>query len=511
MKRVLSLIVCFLMLTSLFGACGSSESEVAGTGSFMAGYGTADISPQESIYLWGYGDEKADRMSTTVTERLWVTTVALTDAEGKTLIFMATDLLQAESVFAEPVRKAVAEATGVPLDQVMFHCSHNHGGPDPRQSASYQALLTESCVQSAKDAMADRKPAQMFTTFSRPEGFNFVRHYLLASGKYRAEGVGLEAKENIIGHTGQPDNLLQLVKFTREDGKDIMLMNWQGHPRGNDPDPRTAACANYAGVMRTTVAEGLDCLPVFVLSGSGNMNNNSQIVEEVKHASYVELGKALGQEVITASANFKPAATDKMLMTKKYLNTNGQEDSTGGTPLYAFSIGDFAIVTAPFEIFSTNAQAVKEESAFPMTFYASCSNESRGYLPTPEPFQYEHSYEVRITKYPMGTAEVVQGMLSTMLDDLFAEGGYTEAEKPEGYIQPEFGAQCDGKEYMNANPGNLDAYEKVENDFYRITMLVNGKPKTMLCISEDVAKQVLATTTTKLLLNEQNVVVGIAE
>ena len=111
----------------------------------------------------------------------------------------------------------------------------------------------------------------------------------------------------------------------------------------------------------------------------------------------------------------------------------------------------------------------------------------------------------------MGTAEVVEGMLSTMLDDLFAEGGYTEVEKPEGYIQPEFGAQCDGKEYMNANPGDTNAYELVENGFYRITMLVNGKAKAMLCISEDVAKQVLATTTTKLLLNEQNVVVGIAE
>ena len=509
MKKSFCLFLSALLLLGLV-ACGNSGEESTETGSFMAGYGTADISPQESIYLWGYGDEKEERMSTTVTERLMVTTIAVTDTEGKTLIFMATDLLQAEAVFAEPVRKAVAEATGVPLDQVMFHCSHNHGGPDPRGSATYQTLLTEACVQSAKDAMADRKPAQMFTTFSRPEGYNFVRHYLLASGKYRAEGVGTEAKADIIGHTGQPDNLLQLVKFTREGGKDIVLMNWQGHPRGNDPDPYTAACANYPGVMRTTVANGLDCLPVFVLSGSGNMNNNSQIIEEVKYSNYVELGKALGQEVISAAANFQPAETDKLLMTKKYLDPNGKE-SEAGTPLYAFSMGDFAIVTAPFEIFSTNAQAVKENSAFPMTFYASCSNESRGYLPTDKPFEFEHSYEVRITRYPKGTAAVVEGMLSTMLDDLFAEGGYTEVEKPEGYIQAEFGSQCDGKEYMNANPGDTTAYEKVENDFYRINMLVNGKPKVMLCISEEVAKEVLATTTTKLLLNEQNVVTGIAQ
>lgn len=512
MKKIISLLLATLLV---FGLCACSKAQTGGetaaaAGTFQVGYGSADISPQESIYLWGYGDEKEERMSTTVTEHLMVTTIAVTDTEGKTLIFMATDLLQAEEVYAEPVRRAVAEATGVPFDQVMFHCSHNHGGPDPRQSASYQALLTESCIASAKQAMEDRKPAQMETTFSRPEGYNFVRHYLLASGKYRAEGVGLETKDNIIGHTGQPDNLLQLVKFTREGGKDIILMNWQGHPRGNDPDPRTAACANYPAVMRTTVAAGLDCLPVFVLSGSGNMNNNSQILEEVKHSNYVELGKALGQEVIKAAENFKPANTDKLLMTKKYLNVNGQEDAAG-TPLYAFSIGDFAIVTAPFEIFSTNAQAVKENSAFPMTFYASCSNESKGYLPTPKPFEFEHSYEVRITRYPMGTAEVVESMLSTMLDDLFAQGGYTEVEKPEGYIQPEFGAKCDGKEYRNGTPGNTSAYEKVENDFYRITLLVNNKPKMMLCISEEVAQQVLATTTTKLLLNEQNVIVGIAE
>lgn len=507
MKKLLSLTLCVLMVVSLFAGCGSSEGD--GAGVFQVGYGKADISPQESISLWGYADEEA-RLSTTVTERMYVTTVAFTDVEGKTLIFMALDLLQSDSAFAEPAREAVAEATGVPVDQVMFHCSHNHGAPDPRGSATYQQLLTEACVQSAKDAMADRKAAEMHTTFTRPDEVNFVRHYLLADGNYRAEGVGTEPKSNIIGHTSKADNLLQMVKFTREGGKDVVLMNWQGHPRGNDPDPYTAACGNYPAVMRNTVEAGLDCLSVFVLSGSGNVNNNSQITEEVHYASYVELGKALGQFAIDAAANFTPAETDNLLMTKKYLNTTGQED-TMGTPLYAFSIGDLALVTAPFEIFDTNAMAVKEGSDFLMTFYASCSNESRGYLPTPKPFEFEHSYEVRITLYPMGTAEVVEGMLSTMLDDLFTSGGYTAKEKPEGYITPEFVPKTDGKEYMNPTPGDTTAYTAVANGFYQLNLLVDGKPKVMLCISEDVAKQVLATTTTKLLLNEQNVVVGIAE
>ena len=509
MKRFLCLILCLVMTLGIFAGCtqsGESGDSAATPSGFSVGYGKAVISPEHSVYLCGYGDPIEERMSTTVTEPLYANCVAFTDEAGQTVIFISTDLLLAYTTFVKPIRELISKETGVPFDNIMFHCTHNHSGPSATHDARYRQLLTDRCLEAAKDAMADRKPAQMYTTFTRPERVNTVRHYLKTDGNFQGEAVGAVAKNQLIGHYTYPDNLLQLVKFTREGGKDIIMINWQGHPRGTNPNPRTAATCNYPGVMRTTIDEALGCESIFVLSGSGNMNNNSQIPGEVLYDNYMELGKGLGQTAIEATANFKPAKTGNIQIAKSYVNKAGKED-TSGAPLYAFSIGDLAFATAPFEIFSTNAVAVKETSKYPMTFYASCSNESHGYLPTPPSFDWEQHYEVRITNYPKGTAESVEAILIGLLDDIFAASGNTEVPKEDGYIHSEFVPVSDGKTYLNLTPGDTTQTHEVANNFWQLTLMEGSNVRTMLAIDEATAHKVLGLTTMKLIFNEQNVIV----
>ena len=403
MKRLFVLFLSALMLVSMLAGCGESGSEQGGkdtAGTFSVGYGAADISPESTVYLAGYGEPTNERMSTGVAERLYTTCVAITDAKGTTALLVSLDLLNAYKAVTEPLRKQISEATGVPFDNIMICCSHNHSGPDMGDTA-YRSRLVEKVMQAAADAMASRTPATMETAFTRPEGYNFVRHYLLIDGSYMGEAVGTIPKEQVYGHYGKADNLLQLVRFNREGDKPVVLMNWQGHPRSTEPNSHTTATPNYAGVMRSTVEEGLDCYGSFFLSGSGNMNNNSQIAAEVSHANYIELGKGLGEEAIKAAANFKPVNTGDIQVAVSYLDNMGKE-AEAGAPLYALSFGDVAFAFAPYEIFDTNAMGVKENSKFKMTFYSSCSNESHSYLPTDPSFDWVHHYEVRVTKYPKG-------------------------------------------------------------------------------------------------------------
>ncbi len=516
MKRYISLLLSMLLVLSLFAGCGGGgEQEEQGdslAGTFSVGYGKAVISPETSVYLCGYGDAREDRMSTGTAEDLYSIATAITDAQGNTIIIIAADLLLASSGFADPIRMEVSEKAGVPLDNVMFHCTHNHSGPDANGDMVYRQLLTERTVQAALDAMADRKPATMETTFTRPEGINFVRHYLKTDGNYQGEGVGAVPKENLVGHYGKADNLMQLIRFVREgDAKDIVMINWQGHPRGSDPHSRTTATCNYPGIMRDTVDAGLDCQSVFILSGSGNLNNNSQIEEEVKDVpDFITLGKLLGQHAIDAAANFKPANTGSVQVAKSFVTADGKE-GTEGRAMYAMSFGDVAFAFAPFEIFDTNAVGVKENSKFKMTFYASCSNAYGSYLPTEPSWDWEQHYEVRVTKYPKGTCWVVQDILLGLLDKCFTASGNSEAPKEEGYITPEFVPYTDGVEYLNLASGSSNAYSEVENGFYQMALLKGSTVKIMLALNEDVAKQVAERTTVKLLFNEQNVIVGIAE
>ena len=509
MKRLFCIMLVMIMALAMLGGCaedgsGQNNGEVAS--GFAVGYGKADISPEQPVYLRGYGSLYEERTSTGVADPLFATCVAIRDASGNQALLISLDLLGADSGVVRPIREQLAAETGVPFDNIMVCCSHSHTGPD-MGDFTYRELLLERMLSAAKEALSTYKPATMETAFCRPEGINYVRHYLLTDGSFRGEGVGTVPRNQIYGHYGKADNLLQLIRFNREGDKPVILMNWQGHPRGPDPYSITTATCNIAGIMRNTVEEALDCYTSYFLGGSGNANNDSQIPTEVHHENYLEVGRALGQEAIQAAETFEQVNTGDIQIAITHLDSSGVE-ADEGAPYYAMSFGDVAFVFVPNEIFDTNAMAVRDNSRFQMTFYSSCSNESYGYLPTAPSFDWVHHYEVRITKYPKGTALVVQNMLSDLLDQCFEASGNEEAPKKEGYVTPEFVPYSNGIVYTNPAAGDTTAYIKVNNGFCQFVMMDGSTTKQFLALNEEVVQEILAQPTAKLLLNEQNVVVG---
>ena len=374
-------------------------------------------------------------------------------------------------------------------------------------------LMTERIPQGAKAALADLAPATMETGFQRVDRLNTVRHYLLSDGSYQSYNVGSVPKNKIIGHHSKVDNLLQVVKFTREgDKKPVILVNWCGHPTGMAGENYYYASPNYAGALRRKLEADYDCHASFVLSGSGNVNNGSQIASDVdfKKGDYIGLGEMLASHVgEILNGNLIPGKADDILVSENLFTTKNKNGLDQTVPLYAFSVGDWACVTAPFEIFDTNAMAVRDASPYRMTFYASCANEANGYLPTPPSFDWEIVYESRITKFPKGMAEMVQEQLIGQLEDIFAQSGAEKVEKPAGYVTPEFVPSSDGLTYTNPSPGSWDQCREVKNGFYSIPMLQGSNFKTMLCLDKSVAEKVVAATNMQLVFNEQNVIVDV--
>lgn len=508
MKKTLVLLLCTVMVLSLFAGCGGKSNAQK---AFSVGYAEGIINPEHSVYLQGYNDPKEDRMSTGVGDDLYANCIAMTDESGETIIFIALDILYLYGKHALPIRQSIADATGVKLENIFLHCSHNHSAPSPTDEV-YLQLLGSRCVEAAQKAIEDQKPAQMFTTFARPDKpLNCVRHYLLSDGSYSAEGLGSVAKTDIIGHATQADDLLQLIKFTRDGGKDIVLMNWQGHPWNSDGIyPYTYATSNYHGVMRKAVEEKLDCHGVFVLSGSGNMNTHSQIPSENHYKNYMEVGQALADLAVSAAANFQPAQTGKICVETTAMTRLRSNSADYTFEVSGFSFGDVAFANAPFEVFDTNAMAVKENSKFKMTFYASCTNDWQSYLPTPPSWDWENQYEVRVTLFPKGTAEEVETELRAIMDRLFTESGNAETEKPDGYVQTEKAPTTDGVTYTT--PGDTSAYTQAQNGFYRFLLKSpTGAWKNILVRDEDLAKEILNQSSVQLLFDYQGVTVGIVK
>ena len=515
MKKVLAFLLSAIMILGLLAGCAGSGETAKKVESFSVGYAKADITPTDPVPLRGYGDAM-ERFSEGFLEPMYATCVAFADAEGTKVLLISTDLTNSADEMTKKAREMISEATGIPFSNILFTASHSHSAPDYSQKvpaiSTYITMFQERVLQGAKDAVADLSPATMETGFTRVDRANTVRHYLLTDGTYQGRAVGTLSKDKLVGHASKVDNLLQVVKFTREGDKDVVLVNWCGHPMGVDDSIYKMAGPNYPGILRQTLESKYDCEVSFVLSGSGNVNNGSQIPGEVDQKTYVDHGERLAGEVANVIENgLTPGKADKIHLSENLWNAMNKSGFEQQLPLYAFSIGDWACVTAPFEIFDTNVMAVRDASKFKMTFYASCANESYGYLPTPPSYHYDVTYEAEITKFPEGTAELLQEQLIGQLEDIFTKAGNETVDKGEGYNTPEFVPSSDGTVYMNPAPGDLSKIQAVQNGFFAITLLKGTAAKTMLCIDQATAEAVMAESQMELLLNESNVIVGIAK
>ena len=511
MRRIIAFFLIAVLSISLFG-CGEAKQTKAPE-TFCVGYAKADITPKDSVPLGGYGDHE-ERISKGFLEPLYATCVAFSDAEGEKLLLISIDLSGCRDEIFTPLRKQIAEENNIPMSHVLFTASHSHSSPHMQSvSKAYVEQVQQSIAVGATAALADLAPATMETGFDRVDRLNTNRHYLLTNGKYQGKEVGTLPKDQVYGHFDIADNLLQVVKFTREgEKKPVVLVNWSGHPTGMKQEKYYYASPNYIGILRTTLEESHGCEVSFVLSGSGNVNNDSQFDADLDYerGDYVTLGQTLAKHVgQIMDSKLTAGKADNVILSENLFQAKDKTGINQEVPLYAFSVGDWACVTAPFEIFDTNAIAVREASDFAMTFYASCSNNAMGYLPTPPSFDWEITYEAEITKFPQGMAETVQQELTRQLSDIFAQSGNEKCEKREGYLTPEFVPQTDGNVYQNPAPGKWDQCREVNNGFYSTILLTGSSFKTILCLDKTVAEKVVAASAMQLVFNEQSVVVDV--
>ena len=530
MKRFFTLFLCVAMCLSLFAACGGSEEagEAAAQemtfDSFAVGFAKALIDPEVNtgVMLVGNNDHTT-RLATEITESLYATCIAFTDTDNTTVLLYCLDLHNTAKPVCDEVREQLTAATGIPGSHILFNATHTHAGPSQTHTANhtvttYNEMFVEKCVAIGQEALADRKPAEMFTTFTRPEGMNWVRHYVMIDGTYRGKDMGSVSTKDIVGHTQKADNLMQLVKFTREGGKDVLMVNWQCHPRQNgcvwegyEDHPYTGVSSASPGVMRRLLNTALDCETAFVNGAGGNLNSNSEIpLERLVYNDFIHLGTAMAEAAQEAAANFQPAETGKIQLNENLFVLEGTIQEI---PLYTFGFGDFAMAMAPFEIFQQNAIPVRDNSKYTMTFYASCSNGSAGmrYLPSQDSWSHQYSvcYETGVTIHNAGTAEIIQEQLSKMLDEMFTASGQTQKEKPEGYVTPAYEPKSDGIEYTNLTVGKEPT--EVKNGRYNVSLFSGVESKIFLVETKEVADDIMSRTTMKLLFDVRNVVVGVTE
>jgi hypothetical protein len=137
----------------------------------VAGAATADITPSQPVFLFGY--PHVPRTSTGVHDPLECSAFYLRNGAGQAL-FLAHDLIFVPRSLAVEARRRISRATGLPPDEIMVSGTHTHSGPItadqvanaadghvPKTDAGYLAWLCERIVETACRAVNQAVPAEL--------------------------------------------------------------------------------------------------------------------------------------------------------------------------------------------------------------------------------------------------------------------------------------------------------------------------------------------------------------
>jgi neutral ceramidase len=152
----------------------------------IAGAATADITPRDRQFLFGY--PFVERYSTGVHDPLLSSALFLFD--GRTpLMLVANDAVFIGRDTSRRARNRIEERTGIPAAHVMITATHTHSGPltvdtlgseldpvAPRADAKYVQFLEDGIVDSAVKAFESTRPAEIGLATANGSGIGTNRH-----------------------------------------------------------------------------------------------------------------------------------------------------------------------------------------------------------------------------------------------------------------------------------------------------------------------------------------------
>ena len=482
------------------------------TSAYSVGYGEASIDPVDengsllpNIHLTGYGNT-ADRVASYIDSGngLLATCLAVTDTDGDTVLLIAVDAASVASPTA--VRKAVSEATQVPVRNIMISAIHQHSAPE--HTAEYTKQFREGVVAAAEAAMADSAAVtgvktSAVETNTGGRQLNFVRNVSLYEdgkwvGTYGSNHYGgtLSAYQEAASQTAalasgkwkyyesDPDTSMQLLKFERGDGKNIIVANFQTHPHLSvNSLSQAMVTADVVGVFRSKLETTLnDGTRVMYFSGAGgNLNPKDDHLDNSSYSSleYKSYGNRLAElantavyaaaetgnvtaaqktvtygikedsfsgktaEQVLARAQEIKAAVDEGTLAagpfdagaadivnygiystyhaNKIIQRSQVETGTVSMNINTYSIGGVAFVSAPYEMFDTNGMEIKEHTDNPYTKTFICTQANGSSGYIPSALGYERGgYATDCTMFAAGTGEALVAEYVTMLNAMKA-------------------------------------------------------------------------------------------
>lgn len=473
MKKFASLFLVVCLILTL-AACGEGAAPAGTTAaatqasSFRAGFGVVNITPDGEVNMAGYGDQK-DRLNTGVITYLEARAVAIMDENGDKMVFIVADTSFAYPNVGKETVKQIAKKLDMPESHVILSGTHTHnsvatwetGNPD---TVKFNDKYIDGCVEAAQMAFEDCSAAIVSVGSLQTENLNFVRRYYMDDGSLCGDGTS-GTGTTIVSHETEADREAGLLKFDRETGDDILVINFQAHPH-LEGKLQALSADTPAGVREAVEKKfGVKCL--YWQGAAGNLNSYSRIEGETLTKSRKEYGELFAQQLSAVYDSMTPVQTGpiKVAETTYVGSANHSDDhliveatqvmdkfnsgvsidectqyakSLGLNTFYharnivshaklgdtyemdisAFSFGDVAGIVVPYEMFDTSGMQIKEQSPFVKSFIVGYAYPGyQGYIPTELAWQ-NGGYEVETSNYGPGNAEKLVDAYLELLDEI---------------------------------------------------------------------------------------------
>lgn len=446
---------------------------------FKAGFSRLDITPPLGEEVSGYFNM---RYGSGILDPLQVNTIVVDDGENKAAL-ISIDSLMNPQVLMDEFRNKISEDTGIPYEGIFIHCTHTHTGAligddtladDKSASEFYTKFVGIKMSDSVKLAIDDCKPAKMGYAVGQAPRISFIRRFRMKDGGIRTNpGVN---NPDILEALGEPDERVNVLRFVREGGHEIVLANFGVHPDTVGGDKYSA---DYIHFVRETTENALPNVKCLFFNGvEGDVNhinvhptggdNNGLFpmfddadrgYEHTAHMGRVIAGGILQvytkvkftnpdcvkyvQETLEAPSSMP--TEEELILAEKYnaLHVAGKDDEipfegmelttvvseahrmvqlkngpeTFSLHIAGIRIGDVAFVGIPGEPFTEVGINIKKKSPFEMTLPCALTNGAEGYYPTKAAYE-EGGYEARSSYFKSGIAELITDKCLEVLESL---------------------------------------------------------------------------------------------
>jgi hypothetical protein len=264
-----------------------------------AGTGRRCITPPAGIAHGGWGAQKHEQAEGCDMD-FWATALALSHS-GTTVVVLDIDIQILTNQRADEIRKAVSQATGLPVENIRASATHTHSGPTPYKSwieKGYELVdpwfeqLARSCAEAAQDALHAVQP--VVVRFGRGHShINANRRCVTPAGE-RFLGVNPD---------GACDHEVGVIRFDSFDGTPVAtLVNYACHATIMGPANRLLT-PDYPGAMKRVVEEAVGGRCLFLQGSAGDQGPVQGFQADT--SVYRALGATLGHEVARVALELK--------------------------------------------------------------------------------------------------------------------------------------------------------------------------------------------------------------